>query len=40
LPRAVEIAGDWVHAAIAAAYETGPGALVLDRWVRVTGMPA
>jgi len=36
---AVEIAGDWVHAAIARAYETGPGALVLDRSVRVPGMP-
>jgi hydroxymethylpyrimidine/phosphomethylpyrimidine kinase len=40
MPRAVEVAGDWVHAAIAGAYETGSGALVLDRSVRVPGMPS
>jgi hydroxymethylpyrimidine kinase/phosphomethylpyrimidine kinase len=39
LTEAVRVAGDFVHAAIAAAYETGGGALTLDRSVRVPGMP-
>jgi hydroxymethylpyrimidine/phosphomethylpyrimidine kinase len=40
LRRAVEVAGDFVHEAIASAYETGPGDLVADRQVRVPGMPS
>jgi hydroxymethylpyrimidine/phosphomethylpyrimidine kinase len=40
LARAVQVAGDWVHAGIARAFETGPGALVLDRSARVPGMPS
>lgn len=37
LRRAVEVAGDYVHAAIRGAYEAGPGSLVLDLSQRVPG---
>lgn len=40
LRDAIDVAGRYVHAAIAGAYPIGPGALVLDFSVRVSGMAA